>query len=659
MNMHKRIIILVSGALFALLALLAGIITDLNDREFPQAIGSKSRLNMNFTESGFSINEAFSKLEELNARLDLGLVKIAPDLANDGEGEIFAALTKVGLPNKFTWFNGSDTGKVVGKDRLSNSYPDGFYLVTGNMAHLDEFVNALQDAGVEITRRDAAILDSLVFVVQERGFITVILASLALISSLALFWLSVRARGRAIQVLGGSPTGRIQMQDLTDFGGALFISAGMIAMVAASYVGIFHGWMYVSTFLKILISIQIVVIAISIVAALIMSASAWPSAAMLATRQPAVKSLRRVSFVIQALTFVLVVSFATPAWSSYKNSAAKATEMAQWKKLSDQVSIAFALDVDEMDRVESKIGKVVKGADSVKTVALSYTYTKEMWPSVDFDDYSAVSFVNQRWLDLVTISAENSVVNAVTHEDLSKDLVVEIHEAIDLLSRETYSENLFKQIQFYEPIEGFRIPVAQGGGGESLRFGDDILLVVIPSLYNTYNDSALTSMLSSSNVMFTGATATQQLLAQHGLDGKALRDQGIKGELKVVYVAEDGILQAQFAAYLVWLQNLSLIALVVAFSVATAISALITATLQAKRDFPLRLAGQAWGQIIGNRMTKELFAAIILLGMIVMLQKPTVSGVLISTGTYALLLIPLSHLLAVRWCFNGVSKRKL
>ncbi len=98
----------------------------------------------------------------------------------------------------------------------------------------------------------------------------------------------------------------------------------------------------------------------------------------------------------------------------------------------------------------------------------------------------------------------------------------------------------------------------------------------------------------------TGVAATLQLLERHGLDVQALRDHDINGELKVVYIAEEGILQAQFAAYLVWLQNLSLFAFIIAFSVATAISALITATLQAKRDFPLRLAGKSWLRILQN-----------------------------------------------------------
>ena len=55
-----------------------------------------------------------------------------------------------------------------------------------------------------------------------------------------------------------------------------------------------------------------------------------------------------------------------------------AAEMAQWKQLADQVAIVFATDVDEMDHMEPMIGKLVKDAESLDTVALSYTYTQEM-----------------------------------------------------------------------------------------------------------------------------------------------------------------------------------------------------------------------------------------------------------------------------------------
>lgn len=166
-------------------------------------------------------------------------------------------------------------------------------------------------------------------------------------------------------------------------------------------------------------------------------------------------------------------------------------------------------------------------------------------------------------------------------------------------------------------------------------------------------------MASGSNIVFTGVTATQELLEKHGLDVKALRDRGLNGELKVVYVAEEGILSAQFAAYVVWLLNLALIALVIAFTVSAAISALITALLQAKRDFPLRVAGQSWVQILRNRVAKQMLAGGILLGIVILFQRPDEMGAVLVAAVYGLLVVPLSHLFAVRWCFDSVSKRRI
>lgn len=657
--MYKRIIVAIAGALFTLLALLAVIITDLHDQNFPLAIGAENKLTLDFSESDFSINEAFKELEELDVRWNLGLVKIAPDLASDEDRQVFVSLNDRNFTDEFAWFNSNNTGKVVGKDRLANSYPDGNYLVTGTNNHLKEFVDTLTSGGVQVTQKDASIFMSLGFVVWERGFATAVIAAFALIVTLALFWLSLKARGRALRVLNGSPTIRIQMQDLTGFGVLLLISAVSVALVAAIYVGVFHGWMYISTFLKALISLQVIVIIMSLLAALIMSATAWPSATMLATKQPAVKSLRSAAIIVQVLTFLLVVTSAGPAWSAYKHSSATAAEMAQWKQLADQVAIEFATDLDEMDRMESKIGKLVKDTVSQDMVSLSYTLTREMEGVGDFGKYSAVSFVNQSWINMVTTDAPNPAISIVPDNSIPEDIIQMIKENFEIWSRDDFSKDLFSQFQFLHPVDEFRIPLALGGGGEKLHFTDDVLLILVPSIYEAYDDSSLTSMISGKNVIFTNASATQQLLEEHGLGIEELRNQGFKGELNVVYIAENGILQAQFAAYIAWLQNLSLVALVIAFTVASAISALITALLQAKRDFPLRLAGRSWSRILQVRVTRELLVGIGLVAVVIVFQRHDAIGAVLVAAAYGVLVLPLSHLFVTRWCFNSVSKRKI
>jgi len=659
MNIYKKIIMIVSCILFSLLALLAAIITDLNDRDFPQAIGSKSRIYLNFAESEITINDTYLKLTELDKELNLGLVKIAPDLDDDGSSEVFISLNHHSLPNQFTWFLGNETGKIVQKNRLANSFPDGVYLVTNDTSHLEEFVDTLQNMGVEVVRRDASVIENLLFVVKEKGFAIAVLASLALITSLALFWLSIKARGRAIRLLNGSPAMEIQWQDLKGFCEALLLSAGIIAVVSTFYIGLFHGFMYIRVFLKVLISLQVAVILCSILIVLIMSFVARPSTAMFATRQPPVKRYRPVAIMIQALTFVLVISSVGSTWSIYKQSSEMAAELAQWKKLSDQVSIVFATNNDEMNRTESMISELVKDAESKELAAFSYTYTKEMWPTVNFHHYSAISFVNEKWLDLITAEIDKSAVENVSKQDVPKELLHEVKEEISVFTKEENVNYLFEQIQLRQPIKGSKLPVMLGGGDSSLYFGDDILFVILPSLHDTYSDSNLTSLISTGNIIFTGVSETQKLLEQHKLDAQSLRSQGITGELHVVYIAEEGILRAQFTAYLAWLQSLSFIMLVVAFTISTAISALITATLKAKRDFPLRLAGNLWMRILQSRILKEIVTGIILIIIVFLIQGADKLGIVLLTSIYGLIIVLISHLFAVNWCFNGVRRRRI
>ncbi|MEH1124995.1 hypothetical protein [Micromonospora sp. CPCC 206061] len=649
----------VAGALFALLALVAAIVTDLHDRDFPQAIGAQSRVGLDFGDSQFGDREAFETLTRMDADWKLGLVRIAPDQAGDGDERVFVAVTDGSLPATFSWFNDAGAGKVVGRGRLAHSSPDGSYLVTGDNARLGEFESRLSNAGVRVTRTDASVTDSIKFAMREGGFGLAVLAAFALIAALALFWLSMKARSRALRVLGGCPTLRIQAQDLGGFAGALFLPAAAVTLAAAAYVGVFHGRLYVGIFVKTLAGLEVGVIAVSLLVAIAMSASAWPSATMLATRQPAVKSLRTAAVGIQALTFLLVVAAAGPAWSAYRSSSAMAAEMAQWKNLADQVAVQFGMGDEEMTGLEPQIGNLVKDAESTGALAYSYTFSDDLWGG-DLGDYSAVTFVNQRWLDLMTTDAPPNVLTPVPYDRVKAMVTREFGATFTLLSRsQGPGAEILSGFDYRRPVDGFRLPVGEGGGGGSLQFLDDVLVAVVPSLQQTFDDHNLTSMVSTRNLLFTGVAATQTLLERNGLSAGALSERGMKGELTVVYVAEEGILRAQFMAYVVWLMNLALAALVVAFTVAAAISALITAVLHAKRDFPLRLSGRSWARILRSRVARQLLAGAPLVALVAVFGRPDAPGALLVAALFGVFVVPLSHLVAANWCFAGVSRRRI
>lgn len=108
---------------------------------------------------------------------------------------------------------------------------------------------------------------------------------------------------------------------------------------------------------------------------------------------------------------------------------------------------------------------------------------------------------------------------------------------------------MLSKVSFYRYAEAGQLPLAVIGG--QLVFPDDALVVVVPGVYEPFNDTFLVSTASSGNLVFTGLGPTQALLTQHGLQHRVL----------VKYAAEEGILYAQFTAYFAWLRAGSFAAL--------------------------------------------------------------------------------------------------
>ena len=119
-----------------------------------------------------------------------------------------------------------------------------------------------------------------------------------------------------------------------------------------------------------------------------------------------------------------------------------------------------------------------------------------------------------------------------------------------------------------------------------------------PGLHDTLNDSFLASSASSAstqNLVFTGLAPTLAPVQEHGLQHK----------VSVKHIAKEGVLHAQYTAYFAWLYGVSLVALTVALANSAVIGALITERRKARRDFPLRLAGRRWNEILAGRVLTE------------------------------------------------------
>lgn len=659
--MHKRIVVVVSAVLFAILAAAAVIVADLHDRGSPVQLGTESMLRLDFTDSGMSDEEAFQQLGTLSDRLELGLVKVAPNLGGDQSGQVFVMMgSQTNFPETIRRFGDQPDARVTGSAALENSYATGQYLVTSDTARLTEFRSWLADNQVGSEWNDDSLGNVLQLLVRQSSFATSLLAAVALMVSLVLYWLSVKARGRALRVLAGVSTWRIQYEDLIGFLAAMSTSAALCGAAATAYVGFAHGWVFVPYYAWALLTFYVIVIVATMACAVAMSAASWPSARMLSAREPAVKSLRKVSAVLKAATFALVLAAVVPALSAYTDAQAVAAEQAQWKSLADQVALSFEGGGSESDfrDLMPSVGVLVRDAEERDKVALSYTWANEDVNS-ELEPYAYLSFVNQRWLDLMLDkrrgggdgrSQPGPKLVPVPKEQVPSGVKRFVGEELAFQSRDrSNAAESLSEVSLYRYAGPGEFPMAAGGGGDDLVFSNDTIIVVVPSVYDTFSDEFLTPVASTSNLVFTGLEPTQALIAQHGL----------QKEVNVKYVAEEGVLRAQLTAYFAWLQGISLVALIVALAVAALIGAFITAVLKARRDFPLRLAGKRWAEILSDRVIGEWAIGVALTTLIILARGLDGAVLIAAVAAVGLLASPLIHVVAARWAFVNVSLRRL
>ena len=211
---YKRVVV-VSLVLFGLVSLVAAIVTDLHDRSLPQTLGARSSVPLDLSGSSMSDADVFEALGRLRDELRLGLVKVAPDLAGDQSGQVFVALgSGHHLPDVAPRFGGECDAQVEDRSVLVYSFATGTYLVTGESADLAAVRGWVGEHLVESRWADDGVGSTLMLVIREATFATSLLAAVAMMVSLVLSWLSVRARGHALRVLAGVSGWRIQLEDL-------------------------------------------------------------------------------------------------------------------------------------------------------------------------------------------------------------------------------------------------------------------------------------------------------------------------------------------------------------------------------------------------------------------------------------------------------------
>jgi hypothetical protein len=643
-----------SAVIFLLLAVVAHLMVGMHDRSSPIVLGSPPRVVLDFAGAGVQDEAAVDALRGLDEDFSLGLVKQGADLNGDLRGIVLIPVSGTATVPSVVGRYQDAPARLVGRDAWEFTTVTGTYYVTGDATALPTATTEFERLGVVVSQDDTTVWTGLQGVIRLPAMLLAVLTGCVLLVTLVLYWLSVKARRRALGVLAGNPVARIQVHDLGQLM-ALVVAVWLPASaLAAVVIGWWRGWAYVAVFAGYLGFLGGFMLSVALVAAVLMSAVSIPSPALIARRRPTTVGVLRTAGVLKAATFVAVLLVIGPVWGALDRAMTQAEQLSRWERLADYASVVFP-DVSDVEynRLGPGFADVVGEGEEDDAVLFSTTYAPEEGEQREFGTvlsdhvgprWAALSFVNQRWLDVMAAEEQTDLVEVPTAEVPKQELVAWFDGVWQTPGRP--GEQTVASLRYLSPATG-TVPVIANGG--DLEYRDDVLLIVVPSVSETFNDSALLNTASGSDLLFAGVDETQARLESHGL----ARD------IKVQQAAEAGVLLAQFAAYEAWLGAVSIVGLGVALAISAAISAYIAMLLQAKNDFARRLSGQAWLRVLSGRVAPELVVGGVIAAAAVLLQPSQQVVPVLATGVLLLVASPVMHVLAGRRGFADVAARRL
>lgn len=652
--MTQRVVLGASAVLFCLLAVVAHLMLDMHDRSFPVGLRPAAAVDLDFGDSALQGDKAFDVLRSWDTRADLGLLKETADVDGNLQGKVFIALHATpSLPATVGWYGTAPTARVTGPEALAHVLPSGTYLVTGHADQLTAFLDDLGRQGVSASRTSPSLLQDLQGLYYLQSLTIAFATGCVLLVTLVLYWFAAKSRGRTLRVLGGTPVARIQLADITRFVLLITVAWAVVTAAAVVVIGVWKGWPYAPLFAGRMGALGALVLVLVLVAAGVISAMSAPSPSSIARRKPASLGIRRAAGGIKLIAFGFVLLAIGPAWAGITNASTTAAELGQWNRLSDQVRTDFqGVSETDFERLMPPFGDLVHQAESGGSAALSYLVTDQpdveggtRW-SASLGRWSGFAMVNQRWLDLMRPDDGQAPLTEVPRAQVPPSFLTTLGREVDVWKRDKGepAATVLSGLRYFTPDR--KLPLAAPGG--ELEFRDDALVIVVPDVWQTFNNSFLISTASSGNLVFSGLGPTQQLVtAQH-----------IGKEVKVRYAAAEGILRAQFAAYDAWLGVVSLVGLAVALAVAAGISAYISALLEARNDFARRLAGYAWPRVLSRRLVPEITIGVVLAALVLLVQSSEAPAVLVAAAVL-IASAPTAHVLAARRAFADVSARRL
>ncbi|WP_125979055.1 hypothetical protein [Bifidobacterium goeldii] len=572
------------------------------------------------------------------------------------DAQVFVPLAGTALPGlesgaSIRRFGGLPDGKVAGSDRLDSASASGQYLVCGRWddsarSALDDWATSM---GVRLEYGDDDLAGDLRMLLGQSSFRVAVGAAVALTAVLVLFWLSFKARSRALRVLAGVPAWKIQVDDAV--GLMLPMLAVAVIVDAAAVLGVLvsRGWVFVPYLLRVTLLLEATVVACLLAFALVLSAVCWPSACMIADRRPMPQGLLWASVLVKAVVFVAVLAVIAPSASSFRDATDAAREQSVWQRLRDQVSVSVTFGPDQTD-MNVKTAALIHAMERQGKAALSYTFTDGPEQRTTADT-PVTGIVSRSWLDLVGIDPDATTGIAPVGADRLDEQSRQVVDQFSTWATDDAQAKRLRTESRYYVLDGVTVPLLKGGSDDML-FSRHATIIVVPDLDGFSDSGFLTPALSSRNIILTGLDDTRRQVARAGL-GSAV---------SVRYIAEAQILRAQFSAYFAWMQAAAIILLLAAFAMVALVGADVRATLRAGHDYPLLLAGYAPGRLAAPTILMETLFALVAAGIVcVILVVQQLDGIPITlfVATIAALFSAVCHRTATASRFRAINDRTL
>lgn len=653
--MHRRLLMVSSALMCVLAVFLAWVLSDLHDRSLPQEFHPSAVISVTLPD-GMSDVDAFSQLREQNTKLGLGLVKIVPDMERGTDAQVFiplpgTVLRGVTSSSLIRRFGSVPNGRIADISRLDSASAGGQYLVCGRWdTSTRESVNVWATrTGVRLDYDGDDATSNFRMLLGTPSFRVAVGATIALVAVLVVFWLSSKARSRALRVLAGVPAWKIQYDDTLALLRPMLLVALVVDVIAVLVVLATRGWVFVPYLLRVIALCESVALGCLLMFTFVISAVCWPSAHMIAMRSPMPQGLSRASALIKALVFVAMLAVIAPSVTSLNTASDAAQEQSVWQRLRNQVSVSF--DANNSDLTTS-MAAMIHAMAQHNMIALSYAFTDDQLEHSAIDA-PVTGIVTRSWLDLIDINPDTTAgITPISDTQLPEQAQQIVSQFTTWANDDTQAARLRSQSHYYM-VDGVTVPLLKGGSDEML-FPRHATIIVVPDVKSFSDSGFLIPALSSRNIVMSGLDDTRRQVVRAGL-GNAV---------SVRYIAEEQILRAQFSAYFAWMQAATIVLLLAAFVIITVVGADVRATLRAKHDYPLLLYGYAPARLAALTMLTETLLALIATGILCGLliaqhTDSTIMMLLIIVAILATVFSAMCHRATVRARFRAINYRTL